>query len=42
MTITATEHRVTGDPVDYGAHALDRGWGDGLPMIPPTPTAALR
>jgi hypothetical protein len=37
MKVTATQHRVTGDPVDYGADALERGWGDGLPMVPPTP-----
>ena len=34
---TATEHRLSGDPIDFGAKALDRGWGDGLPMVPPTP-----
>ena len=36
-TLTAGRHRVEADPVDYGTFALEHGWGDGLPMVPPTP-----
>jgi hypothetical protein len=36
-TITSARHLVEDDPVDYGHYALERGWGDGLPMVPPTP-----
>lgn len=36
-TLSSATHLVDADPVDYGQYALDRGWGDGLPMVPPTP-----
>jgi hypothetical protein len=35
--LTSATHLVAADPVDYGRYALERGWGDGLPMVPPTP-----
>jgi len=38
MATSATpRHLVEADPADFGAYALERGWGDGLPMVPPTP-----
>lgn len=36
-TLASATHVVDADPVEFGRLALDRGWGDGLPLIPPTP-----
>ncbi|MGE3324918.1 MAG: hypothetical protein AB7N61_05880 [Acidimicrobiia bacterium] len=36
-TLTSTRHILDADPVAFQALALERGWGDGLPLIPPTP-----
>ena len=30
------------DPAEFMAWATDRGWGDGLPLIPPTPERVAR
>ncbi|MCY4195146.1 MAG: hypothetical protein OXF04_12795, partial [bacterium] len=30
------------DPVDFMRWATARGWGDGLPLIPPTPERVAR
>ena len=35
--LTSPRHRVDGDATDYGRYASEHGWGDGLPMVPPTP-----
>lgn len=37
MTLTSARESVVGDPVDYGQFAMGHSWGDGLPMVPPTP-----
>jgi hypothetical protein len=36
-TLASARHLVESDPIEFGRHALDHGWGDGLPMVPPTP-----
>ena len=36
-TLTSETHAVPSDPEAFLALAESRGWGDGLPMIPPTP-----
>ncbi len=36
-TLTSARHIVDSDPEAFGALALERGWGDGLPVVPPTP-----
>lgn len=36
-TTTSALHTVETDPAEFGAWALAKGWGDGLPMVPPTP-----
>lgn len=35
--LTSARHTVDGDPAAFNAAALERGWGDGLPLVPPTP-----
>ena len=35
-TLTSDTHAVPGDPEAFFAFAEARGWGDGLPLIPPT------
>jgi hypothetical protein len=35
--VTTATHRVEGDTAEFGEHAVAHGWGDGLPMVPPTP-----
>jgi len=38
MTTLASPRRgVDGDQFEWGRTALELGWGDGLPMVPPTP-----
>ena len=37
MQLTAARHEVDPDPVAFAALAVERGWGDGLPLVPPTP-----
>ena len=37
MTSAALRYRVAADPVEFLAFAGERGWGDGLPLVPPTP-----
>jgi hypothetical protein len=36
-TFTSTRHVVDADPVAFSQLATERGWGDGLPLVPPTP-----
>jgi hypothetical protein len=35
-TFAAATHRVDPDPVSFAQTARERGWGDGLPLVPPT------
>ena len=34
--LTSERHVVSTDPIDFTRYAVDRGWGDGLPLVPPT------
>jgi hypothetical protein len=34
--LSSARHVVNADPVAFSQLALERGWGDGLPLIPPT------
>jgi hypothetical protein len=34
--LTSQRHEVEGDARSFTAFAEDRGWGDGLPLVPPT------
>ena len=36
MPVVRQLHEVDADPVKFAALAVERGWGDGLPLIPPT------
>lgn len=36
MTLTSTRHETELDPVAFTAFANAQGWGDGLPLFPPT------
>jgi hypothetical protein len=36
MTLTSERHLVDSDVVAFTAYAQEQGWGDGLPLIPPT------
>jgi hypothetical protein len=38
----ALRHRVEDDPSAFQQFAVERGWGDGLPLIPPTPQRVER
>lgn len=35
--LSSPRHRVEVDPGEFGSYALEHGWGDGLPIVPPTP-----
>lgn len=35
--LDSARHTVDPDPVAFAQMALERGWGDGLPLVPPTP-----
>ena len=35
MLLQSERHEVDPDPVRFAAFAVERGWGDGLPLIPP-------
>jgi hypothetical protein len=35
--LTGPRHEVSADPLEFTRFATERGWGDGLPVIPPTP-----
>jgi len=35
-TLTSARHTVDADAVAFNQLALERGWGDGLPLVPPT------
>jgi hypothetical protein len=37
MLLTGSRIEVSADPAEFAALAADKGWGDGLPMVPPTP-----
>lgn len=37
MTSASALVEVPRDPVEFTEFAVERGWGDGLPLIPPTP-----
>lgn len=38
MTVlTSQRHEVDADPVKFTQLSVEKGWGDGLPLIPPTP-----
>jgi hypothetical protein len=34
--LRSARHDVPSDPIDFQAHATVTGWGDGLPLVPPT------
>jgi hypothetical protein len=34
--LASARHLIDADPVAFNQLALDRGWGDGLPLVPPT------
>ena len=36
-TLASPRHLVDDDPVAFAQLAVERGWGDGLPLVPPTP-----
>ncbi len=36
MVLTSRRHGVDGDVVRFAELAVERGWGDGLPLVPPT------
>ncbi|MDO8364177.1 MAG: hypothetical protein Q7V88_14885 [Actinomycetota bacterium] len=35
-TLTSAHHIVDADPIAFNQLAVERGWGDGLPLVPPT------
>lgn len=37
MALTGARHLVDPDPTAFASFAAERGWGDGLPLVPPTP-----
>lgn len=37
LMLTSARHTVDGDPDAFCTEAVERGWGDGLPLVPPTP-----
>jgi hypothetical protein len=37
MLLTSTRHEVDADITRFAEIAAERGWGDGLPLVPPTP-----
>ena len=41
-TLAGPYHEVSSDPADFQAFATAAGWGDGLPLIPPTEPAVTR
>ena len=36
MLLTSARHEVDADPIRFSQLAVERGWGDGLPLVPPT------
>lgn len=36
MQLTSDRYELDSDPAKFSRLAVDRGWGDGLPLIPPT------
>jgi hypothetical protein len=42
VTLTSARYEVDSDPAAFSAYAVEKGWGDGLPLIPPTPEAVER
>ena len=39
--LTSSRVTVDDDPRAFTAYAAERGWGDGLPLVPPTPDLVL-
>jgi hypothetical protein len=42
MTLTSTRHDVAADPAEFQEFATVAGWGDGLPLVPPTEDRVAR
>jgi hypothetical protein len=36
-TLASARHVIDADPSAFDQMAMERGWGDGLPLVPPTP-----